>query len=493
MKTALILALSICVGAAVSGFLLQSKWETKILKRNAELQGSLTESGIRQAWIGTLAEAVDQGSVSSGFTVEFDRSGQKILTPFFPVDSVHLDWAKFRDLKTTDKSAAEAFLRSAFSKERSWDRILAIEAFRGLTGGFPDIPVTGYEETIVSAEAHQSYQKIFSALSRGQDLTDIDSKSKFHGCFFKLSHTGTILAYIPKRADISPVVLPAFEAKIYRRGSSIGETSIDIKPGEPISDINETANAQSTVLFSLSLAALLATCLIGWQVIQTERKQVLSRISFLNQVVHELNTPLAAIKLHAQLISKTFGDSESVRAITTSIDRMTKLFNDMIEINRNESEPAITQILPESITQMLEDLKRDHPNRITLEGRIEKPIPTDIARLTLILRNLVQNAIRYGSNVKIHVVDTTPGCRFTVSDDGPGVPWKERKKIFQPFYRSTHATKKIPDGIGLGLSIAKKLAREVSADLILQNPGIPGAVFSLNLKREMLNEDSTRR
>lgn len=68
--------------------------------------------------------------------------------------------------------------------------------------------------------------------------------------------------------------------------------------------------------------------------LQIERREVFRRVSFLNQVVHELNTPLAAIKLHGQLMALEFRRNESVTAINDSVNRMVKLFKEITEINR---------------------------------------------------------------------------------------------------------------------------------------------------------------
>ncbi|MFP3567286.1 sensor histidine kinase [Paraburkholderia sp. SIMBA_030] len=93
----------------------------------------------------------------------------------------------------------------------------------------------------------------------------------------------------------------------------------------------------------------------------------------------------------------------------------------------------------------------------------------DVSSVTVVLRNLVDNAVRYtpaGGKVDVSVVQAGSEVMFEVVDSGPGIPHGELKRVLEPFYRLDHS---VASGSGLGLSIVSEIARRTGGRLVLEN------------------------
>jgi signal transduction histidine kinase len=85
------------------------------------------------------------------------------------------------------------------------------------------------------------------------------------------------------------------------------------------------------------------------------------------------------------------------------------------------------------------------------------------------LRNLIENAVRYGKRARVSVRAVEDGAEIIVDDDGPGVPEGELERVFEPFARLEGSRSKDTGGYGLGLSIARLIARSHGGDVKLEN------------------------
>jgi signal transduction histidine kinase len=106
----------------------------------------------------------------------------------------------------------------------------------------------------------------------------------------------------------------------------------------------------------------------------------------------------------------------------------------------------------------------------------------DALYLSLALRNLIDNAIKYGGTGSIVIRTHREASRagVTVHDQGPGIPAEERQRIFEPFYRGKSPLSSKHSGFGLGLSFARDIARAHEGDVVLQSGGV-GTTFCLTL------------
>jgi signal transduction histidine kinase len=207
--------------------------------------------------------------------------------------------------------------------------------------------------------------------------------------------------------------------------------------------------------------------------ITADRELDRMRSSLVSTVSHELRTPLAAIKGYATtlLADDVEWDRNSQHEFLTIIsnesDRLTNLVNNLLDISRIEAGSL-------KLTREKCDIKKTIDRaakqaRLTpkniFEIKIESKLPivyADPPRLETVLRNLIENAVKYGgeeAKVKVAVRKNGKDFLFSVSDDGPGVPPKESQRIFDSFYRVDDSLTRLTSGAGLGLTICQGLVR----------------------------------
>jgi signal transduction histidine kinase len=131
-------------------------------------------------------------------------------------------------------------------------------------------------------------------------------------------------------------------------------------------------------------------------------------------------------------------------------------------------EPRILVDLGVLVGDVCEDAG-DSGEKVTYTGQRGIDVP---CRPTLIRRavaNLIDNAFKYGGSARVKIVHDIERVVIIVDDDGPGIPAEEQEKVFAPFYRREPARDPARAGVGLGLSIARTVAREHGGDVMLRN------------------------
>ncbi len=205
---------------------------------------------------------------------------------------------------------------------------------------------------------------------------------------------------------------------------------------------------------------------------------------FTADAAHELRTPLAAIKIHAQVAYREENPeqrSHALEQIIEGVDRTTHLAEQLLALARIDNIQQLDQqsdtvdlltVVEENI-QLL-SRQADHAN-ITLTLNTTTPLlPMKGSRelITTLLRNLIDNAIRYtpaGGQVTISTQQQDDQNQITVRDSGPGIPAPIQKQIFERFYRNST----VANGSGLGLSICQRVAEIHNAKISLNNCNDP--------------------
>jgi PAS domain S-box-containing protein len=192
-----------------------------------------------------------------------------------------------------------------------------------------------------------------------------------------------------------------------------------------------------------------------------------SKDRLIASVSHELRTPLTAVLGFANLIQRPEGlDPEEVSQFASEIHRqatdMAGIVEDLLVAARAEMGALTVKIEVVDPTQEIHDVTaalRHNPSvRFELHTDSAPSIRADPLRLRQILRNLVNNAARYGgAHVRIDTVTTPESVAIRVADDGAGVPAHLAEAIFEPFF-SAHDRSGQPDSLGLGLSVVRTLA-----------------------------------
>lgn len=212
---------------------------------------------------------------------------------------------------------------------------------------------------------------------------------------------------------------------------------------------------------------------ILFQDVTADRELSRLKSSLVSTVSHELRTPLAAIKGYAStlLADDVEWDSASQHEFLTIIsdesDRLTNLVNNLLDLSRIEAGSLKLNREKCNIeTTIQRVMKQTHlapGNRFDVH--VESGLPVlyaDPPRLESILRNLIENALKYGgsdANVTVQVCRQAQDFVFRVIDTGPGIPEQERQRVFDSFYRVDDSLARLTSGAGLGLAICQGLVR----------------------------------
>jgi len=191
-----------------------------------------------------------------------------------------------------------------------------------------------------------------------------------------------------------------------------------------------------------------------------DRTQMLAAIS------HDLRAPLARLRLRAELVA----DGEQQRKMFDDLDSMNAMIESTLAFARDNArqEPRTLVDLGVLVGDVCEDAG-DSGEKVAYAGQRGIDVP---CRPTLIRRavaNLIDNAVKYGEAARVKIVHETGRVVIVVDDDGPGIPTDEQEKVFAPFYRREAARNPAKAGVGLGLSIARTVAREHGGDVTLRN------------------------
>lgn len=218
---------------------------------------------------------------------------------------------------------------------------------------------------------------------------------------------------------------------------------------------------------------------------------------FIASAAHELQTPLAGLKAHAQVAVAADDPilrEKSLRSIQLSVDRTSRLVEQLLDLAREEAGASTTLRSWSSlgtVFRMVEDEMRIDLDRRAVRLELDPKAATtevraDEASLTLALRNLVRNAVEHAperSCVLVDVADQGPSAVIRILDEGPGIPTEELPNIRERFVRGRRA--KGP-GSGLGLSIVELVGARFGAVLRLANRPGGGLEASLELPSEAI-------
>ncbi|WP_061938593.1 ATP-binding protein [Collimonas pratensis] len=187
---------------------------------------------------------------------------------------------------------------------------------------------------------------------------------------------------------------------------------------------------------------------------------------FTADAAHELRTPLAALRMHVQLLQRQHSDlSAPFQKLRDDIDRSTALVENLLALARlDPASPDKLERQQVVLQPFLQELRRTHA-AIARQRRINVNIDTQLEQLQMnpemmhiALRNLLDNALRYcppHSTVKIACSATSGLLRIAVCDDGPGVDARQRNRLSERFFRVLGSGEQ---GSGLGLSIVRRIA-----------------------------------
>jgi two-component system OmpR family sensor kinase len=204
-----------------------------------------------------------------------------------------------------------------------------------------------------------------------------------------------------------------------------------------------------------------------------------SQRDFVADAAHELRSPLTALSLHLQLVERAQDDTG--RAVATgrlraAIDRATHLVSQLLTLARNEpagvpvNTPVVLGAIAADAVGDVQPLAQQRRIHIELDAPDALPVRADAEALRILVRNLLDNAIRYSpEDSTVHVrAWRNPGGSplLEVADQGPGIAPTDRPRAFARFYRAPDAGE---GGTGLGLAIVKAIAERHGAQVALED------------------------
>lgn len=240
------------------------------------------------------------------------------------------------------------------------------------------------------------------------------------------------------------------------------------------------------------------------QGLREERERALeaarAKSTFIAVASHELRTPMNGMLGMAHALSRSNLDDaqrEQVRLMLKSGDNLMQLLNDVLDLSRIESSKVELATEPFSLQTLIDEIMgawRDIAvvKNLDLTAVLAPSVPAwiegDALRVRQVLVNLISNALKFTAQGGVHLMVTSPEAtlrgrreiRFAVRDSGPGIPTAASERVFESFTQVDDTVSRQHGGAGLGLTIARALARQMGGDLTLA-PSPHGACFEFSL------------
>jgi two-component system sensor histidine kinase CpxA len=211
---------------------------------------------------------------------------------------------------------------------------------------------------------------------------------------------------------------------------------------------------------------------------------VLAQRRLLQDISHELRSPLARLNVAVELARSAADPEPSLDRIQKEADRLNALVSELLEVTRAEADPAHRRIEPVRLDEVVSAVVEDGEIEASAVGcHIDLPSPPAITAagdpelLRRAVENVVRNAIRHaprGTAIEVGVFEHGGRAHIRVRDTGPGVPPETLPLLFEPFYRVETDRGRSSGGVGLGLAIVKRTINihEGTVSAINANPGL---------------------
>ncbi|MDX1680531.1 MAG: HAMP domain-containing sensor histidine kinase [Akkermansiaceae bacterium] len=247
------------------------------------------------------------------------------------------------------------------------------------------------------------------------------------------------------------------------------------------------------------LAMVAAAMLVRGVMRMSER-----RAAFVSSVTHELRTPLTTFQLYSDLLAEGMvpeGEKRQsyLKTMRLEAGRLNHLIENVLSYSRIERGSARTQrekLSAASLVGRFEDRLANRAQRDQVRFEVNgldehgsAEVETDVTAVEQILFNLVDNACKYGvseeepGTIRLHVEADRKRVRLAICDSGNGIRRGDHRKLFRPFHKSAHDAAETKPGVGLGLSLCRRLARALGGNLTVDSKRDKGACFVLTLPR----------
>jgi two-component system osmolarity sensor histidine kinase EnvZ len=209
------------------------------------------------------------------------------------------------------------------------------------------------------------------------------------------------------------------------------------------------------------------------------QRQIAQRTEMLAGVSHDLRTPLTRLKLQLAMMEKS-ADVADLREDVAEMERMLEAY---LAFARGD---GAEESAPANVAALIEDVvsrySRDGAAPVGLTTTaLPKQMALKAVAFERCLGNLVGNAVRYGTRVEVHARRFEGTIQIDVDDDGPGIPADKREEVFRAFLRLEPSRNPETGGVGLGLTIARDVARGMGGEVSLGDSPLGGLRATLTI------------
>ncbi len=228
-------------------------------------------------------------------------------------------------------------------------------------------------------------------------------------------------------------------------------------------------------------AAAVVAIFAAWLLVTGLLRLSERRASFVSAVTHELRTPLTTFQLYSDMLAsgavKEEKRGEYFRTLRREAERLSHLVENVLAFSRIERRCGISAPITRPAGELVEPMVERFRGRLQEAGMDlavdpdedawRTPVKADAAAVEHVLFNLIDNAAKYAGSgvVRLDAQANGRSLKIRVSDQGPGIPAKERSRIFRAFHKSAAAAAETRPGVGLGLALSRRLARSGGGNL----------------------------
>jgi signal transduction histidine kinase len=267
-------------------------------------------------------------------------------------------------------------------------------------------------------------------------------------------------------------------------------------PFEPDSSVSALRLSLAVAWGCVLLAGLAVAALLAGVVTLSER-----RGAFVSAVTHELRTPLTTFRMYAEMLAEGMVPDAAQRerylnTLRVEAERLTHLVENVLayaRLERGRARGRVEVVAVEQLLARVESRLRGRAEQagmqlvVELDNRVTPfLVRTDTSAVEQVLFNLVDNACKYAvtaADRRIHLSAGILGRRLElrVGDHGPGIAHRQARRLFRPFSKSAVEAANSAPGVGLGLALSRRLAREMGGDLSLESTPAFASCFVLAL------------
>ncbi|SEP18339.1 HAMP domain-containing protein [Salinihabitans flavidus] len=205
---------------------------------------------------------------------------------------------------------------------------------------------------------------------------------------------------------------------------------------------------------------------------------IADRTRVLSALGHDLRSPLTAMRVRVELVEEE-GTRET---LTADIEEMQEMVDATLAFARGISETEQPETM--AVGEFLLHLRKDMLDAFEIDAGEEIHFRVRPRSLRRALRNVIENALRYGGSARVSWSADATSVHIHIEDDGPGIPESAMDEVFEPFFRIEKSRSRDTGGHGLGLSITRTILRGQGGDVTLKNRARGGLSVTITVPRD---------